>query len=71
MTYVNYTRGYNLSPAHLQRQHFAETQSIMDRLLLEFRHSPTAYLASRGISSQELVEELLQVHLTYAVYTTA
>ena len=35
----------------------------MERLLLDIRRSPAAYLSSRGISSQDLVEELLQVRL--------
>ena len=33
----------------------------MERLLLDIRHSPAAYLSSRGISTQDLVEELIQV----------
>lgn len=33
----------------------------MDRLLLSFRRGQSSYLASRGISSQDLVDELLQV----------
>ena len=33
----------------------------MDRLFLDFRRNPVAYLSSRNISSQDLVDELLQV----------
>ena len=33
----------------------------MDPLLVDFRRGPTAYLSSRGISSQNLVDEILQV----------